>query len=338
MNSTTDLAGPPKGDRVPLVCVGCGYWGKNLIRNFLALDRAHVLGFCRSDAAKLAAMQDDHPSARLYPDIEAVVNDADVDAVVIATPVPTHYALAHRALEAGRHVFVEKPLTLSTDEAKELVALAEKQGRVLLVGHLLEYAPAVRTLKHAVDAGRIGRLRHLHMERLKFGKVRSEENVLWSFAPHDLSVIGFLLGPEARPTSVRTVGHCHLQPGTEDIVHLDLEYPGGVTAHLHVSWLHPETRRFVVAVGDEGMLVWDDTAPQNKVVLHRKTVNISELAAIDKGVESLSVEDAEPLRLECEHFLSCILDGAPPVSDGRDGLRVVETLERATEALHERTV
>jgi len=323
-----ESAGP-----VRIVCVGCGYWGQNLIRNFLALDRAHVLGFCRADAARLAAMRDEHPSARLYPGLDAVVGDADVQAVVIATPAPTHYALARRALEASKHVFVEKPMTLAAAEAAELVALAEEQRRVLLVGHLLEYAPAVRTLKAALDAGRIGRLRHLHMERLKLGKVRSEENVLWSFAPHDLSVAGFLLGPQARPASVRAAGWCHIQSGIEDIVHLNLEYPEGVTSHLHVSWLHPETRRFVVLVGEEGMLVWDDTARQDKVALHRKAIDVATLATSDKGAEPLVLDDAEPLRLECEHFLSCILDGTPPVSDGRDGLRVVETLERATQAL-----
>ena len=330
---TTDRAIPLASDRVGLACVGCGYWGTNLIHNFLALDRAHVLGFCRADPAKLAGMRGEHPDARLYPDLLAVVSDADVEAVVIATPAPTHYALARQALEAGKHVFVEKPMALAAAEAAELVALAEEHRRVLLVGHLLEYAPAVRALKAALDAGRIGRLRHLHLERLKLGKVRSEEDVLWSFAPHDLSVIGFLLGPQARPTDLRAVGRCHLQPGIEDIVHLDLDYPDEVGAHLHVSWLHPETRRFVVLVGEAGMLVWDDLAKQDKVVLHRKVVDVATLATLDEGAEPLVFEDAQPLRLECEHFLRCILDGAPPVSDGRDGLRVVETLERATRAL-----
>jgi predicted dehydrogenase len=204
---------------------------------------------------------------------------------------------------------------------------------VLLVGHLLEYAPAVRAVKAVLDAGRIGRLRHLHLERLKLGKVRSEENVLWSFAPHDLSVIGFLLGPQARPTDLRAVGRCHLQPGIEDIVHLDLDYPDGVSAHLHVSWLHPETRRFVVLVGEEGMLVWDDLAKQHKVVLHRKVVQVPTLSLADGGAEPVPFEDAEPLRVECEHFLDCVLGEASPISDGRDGLRVVDTLERATRIL-----
>jgi predicted dehydrogenase len=264
----------------------------------------------------------------------AVVRDPEVDAVVIATPAPTHHALAREALRAGKHVFVEKPMTLRTEEAEELVALAEEQGRVLLVGHLLEYSPAVRALREAIAAGQIGTVRHLHLERLKFGKVRSEENVLWSFAPHDLSVIGFLLGPEARPDAISAVGWCHLQAGIEDIVHVELDYPDDVSAHLHVSWWHPETRRFVVVVGPEGMLVWDDLAPpEKKVTLHRKVVDPSSLETMDRGAEPLPLAEVEPLRVECEHFLDCILNHATPISDGRDGLRVVEALERISEAL-----
>jgi predicted dehydrogenase len=316
-----------------LACVGCGYWGRNLIRNFLELPAAEVLGFCRANPDRLAAMAEQYPSARLYPTMTAVVADPDIEAVVIATPARTHYELAREALLAGKHVFVEKPMTLRANEAEALVTLADEGHRVLMVGHLLEYAPAVEALRDCLAEGRIGRVRHIHMERLKFGKVRSEENVLWSFAPHDISVMGFLLGPKARPREVRATGRCVLQPGIADIVHVDLTYPDEVTCHLHASWLHPETRRWVLVVGERGMLVWDDLAPEHKLTLHDKTVDLANLSTRDGGGAPVPFVEAEPLRRECEQFLACIAEGRTPRSDGRDGLRVVEVLVQATQAL-----
>ncbi len=321
--------------RVNLVCVGCGNWGRNVVRNFLSLDQANVLGFCRADQAKLEAMGREYPRARLYDSMARVVEDAEVEAVAIATPAPTHYDLALQALRAGKHVFVEKPMALRVVEAEDLVRAADQTGRVLMVGHLLEYSPAVRAIKEVLNAGAVGEVRHIHMERLKLGKVRSEENVLWSFAPHDISAAGFLLGPKAEPIDIRAVGHCYLQPAVEDMVHADLQYPGGVTVHIHVSWLHPEARRFVAIVGTAGMLVWDDLAERDKVVLHRKSVRLEDLATVDEGAEVVAVPDGEPLRNECQHYLDCILHGRTPVSDGEDGLRVVRALEAIGAALRE---
>jgi len=322
-----------EGRTVPLAIVGCGYWGSNLIRNFGAIDTARVVGFCRADPVKLAKMAEGHPGARLYPTIDEVVADPDLEAVAIATPAPTHFVLAEKALLAGKHVFVEKPMTLCPEEARRLVELSEASGLVLMVGHLLEYAPAVRRMKQVIESGALGAVRHMHMERVKLGKVRSEENVLWSFAPHDISMVGLLLGPDAQPVAARAVGHCILQSGIEDIVHLDLEYSGGVTVHIHVSWLHPEGRRGAVVVGDAGMLVLDDLAEDRKLTLHHKSVDRADLAIADDGTEPVPVEDAQPLRIECEHFLDCIVGNRVPVSDGRDGLRVVRALAMATEAL-----
>ncbi len=311
-------------------CIGCGAWGKNLLRVWDETDGSCVGAACRQDASRLHEVGEQYPDATLYSSPAELIADASIDAVSIATPPVTHCALAKQALLARKHVFVEKPMCLDSDEARKLAELADARDRVLMVGHLMEHHGPVKAVKALLDEGAIGELRHMHFQRLKLGRVRTEENVLWSFAPHDLSVVSFLLG--AVPQSVRATGYAYLQPDVEDIVYMDACYAQGVTMHVHVSWLHPESVRKVVLVGTEAMIVWDDMAKTDKVTLSRKSI-APDLSNQDAGDEPVPYEDSQPLQNECAAFIECINSNARPVNDGWDGWRVVRMLEAATEAL-----
>lgn len=312
------------GGTPQVAVLGAGAWGSNLARTL-------------HDLSALGAVVDPAPSVRRavaarYPGVAVHAALADVlgpgvAAVAIATPAATHHAIAKQALLAGKDVFVEKPMTLRPDDAEELTRLAEREGRVLMVGHLLLYQPAIEYIARQLRDGLLGRLHSLHQERLKLGRVRAEENVLWSFGVHDIAVLLHLVGSE--PTDVCTASHRILQPEVEDDVHLHLGFEGGVQAHLHVSWLWPETRRRLTVIGSEGMLTYDEVS--GVVTLHRKTVD-ADLAEHDGGTEVVFTSKDEPLRLEMEHFLARVRDRGRPLSDGWDGTRVVRVLERAAGA------
>ena len=309
------------GDTPQVAVLGAGVWGSNLARD---LD----------DLGALAAVVDPAPSIRRsvaarYHGVAVHAEPADalgpdVTAVVVATPAPFHHAIAKQALLAGKDVFVEKPMTLRSSDAEELTRLAEREGCVLMVGHLLLYQPAIEYIAQQLRGGQLGQLHSLHQERLKLGRVRSEENVLWSFGVHDIAVLLHLVGSE--PTDVRAVNHRVLQPEVEDDVHLHLGFGSGVRAHLHVSWLWPETRRRLTVIGSAGMLTYDEMS--GAVTLHRKTVG-PDLAHHDDGAEVVFQSQDQPLRLEMEHFLARVRDRGRPLSDGWDGTRVVRVLERA---------
>lgn len=312
-------------DRVQVAVLGAGRWGINLVRTFRDLDALAMV--VEVDERRRSQVRELVPGVPVLSDPEAALA-ADVPAVVIATPVTTHYALARQALEAGKDVFVEKLLTLSAAEAAELVELARRRGRILMVGHLLLYQPAIRWLKERLAAGLVGRVLGLHQERLNLGRVRSAENVLWSFGVHDLAVLLHLVG--APPRRVQATGQRALQPGIDDDVYVHLEFPDGVHAHLHVSWLWPEKRRRLTVVGSEAMVVYDELT--QTVTLHRKYVKPG-LEHVDEGSEVVFRGDGEPLRLECEHFLEAVRTRRPPVTDGRSGLEVLRVLEEAQRQL-----
>jgi len=312
-------------------CIGCGAWGANLLRVWQETAGAHVAGICRGNPERLGELVGQCPEAKRYATVEELLGDASVDAVSIATPPATHADIARQALLAGKHVFVEKPMCLDAAGARALAELADAQGRTLMVGHLMEHHGAVRAIKRTLDEGAIGRLRHLHFQRLKLGRVRSQEDVLWSFAPHDFSIASYLLG--TAPQTVRAVGHAYVQPQIADIVFVDAWYGGGVSLHVHVSWLHPETVRQLVVVGSEGMIVWDDMAKQDALRLHRKTVG-ADLRNIEGETVPIPFAALQPLQAECAHFVECISTGARPPNDGWDGVRVVQMLEAATRAMH----
>nr|BAL55174.1 oxidoreductase, Gfo/Idh/MocA family/transferase hexapeptide repeat protein [uncultured Acetothermia bacterium]BAL60215.1 oxidoreductase Gfo/Idh/MocA family/transferase hexapeptide repeat protein [Candidatus Acetothermum autotrophicum] len=315
-----------------LAIVGVGNWGKNLLRNFCALLGEERVVACDADPQRLQGARAQHPSIHTVSDFAALLDDAHVDAVVIATPVVTHYELARRALLAGKHVFVEKPIALRSQEAQELIELAERNKRVLMVDHLLEYHPAVERLKQLVQSGDLGEIFCLYSQRLNLGVIRTEENALWSLAPHDISVMLYLL--EQEPVRVHAHGACYLQKEIEDMVFVTLEFSKNILGHVHASWLDPQKIRKLVVIGSKKMAIFDDTA-QHKLVLLNKTVVRADHGFVlrDEGASSIDFEDREPLQIACEHFLQCIERGEQPRSDGHDGLRVLRVLEAAQRSL-----
>ncbi|HUF62708.1 MAG TPA: Gfo/Idh/MocA family oxidoreductase [Verrucomicrobiales bacterium] len=317
---TAPFSAPSAAEAVPQVAVlGAGAWGRHLVRAFD--DLGALAGVCDASTHVAEEIRRSHPSIDLWADLEEVLA-SDVAAVAVATPVPTHYAMARACLEAGKHVFVEKPLALRAADAEDLVERAERSGRVLMAGHLLLYQPAIRWIKQAIDEGRLGRLFSLHQERTKLGRARAVENALWSLGVHDVAVLLYLIGAE--PETAWACGHRGLQAGVEDDVYLHLRFPGGIQAHLHNSWLWPENRRRLTVIGEAGMLVYDESS--QTVALHQKRID-PDLRNVDGGEEIVFQGSADPLRLELAHFLECISNRARPLSDGRAGLAVVRVLE-----------
>lgn len=328
------------GERTTLACVGAGYWGRNLVRVFAGLPEVRLKTVCDANAGIRKAMRAQYPEVEAVASCEEVLGDREVEAVVLAVPAVRHFAAARAALEAGKHVFVEKPMTLSGGEAEELVELGERQGRTLMVGHLLEYHPAVEFLRETISLGELGEIYYLYSQRVNLGIVRRDENALWSFAPHDLSVILHLLGQV--PDSVSARGESYLQQGVEDVVFVNLHFPDGKMAQLQLSWLDPHKIRKLTIVGSRKMAVFDDMESTEKVRIYDKAAEREEYESYGDAI-TLRMGDiviphihmAEPLRLEAQHFVESIRSGKPPRSDGRDGLRVVRVLEAAQRSLQE---
>jgi predicted dehydrogenase len=307
--------------------IGAGGWGRNLARTLHELGALGGIAELRPELrAELSAL---YPDVPIYPD-QHLLLERDLPAMVIATPAATHFSIAKEALLAGKHVFVEKPLALATHEAEELVALARKQGRVLMVGHLLLYQPAVRWLKEFLDSGALGEIWSLHQERLNLGRVRTVENALFSLGVHDVALLLYLVGQA--PERVAAQGQAVLQPNVEDDVYLHLWFPRGVQAHIHASWLWPERRRRLTAIGAKGMLIYDEA--EQAISLHRKGIN-PDLTNRDEGAEVVfhGQGRGEPLRLELLHFLDCLAEGKRPLSDGESAVPVVRVLEEANRQL-----
>lgn len=305
--------------------LGAGPWGSNLIRTFRELGA--LAAVAEPDHEKRARVVESYPEVVIFSRADEVWS-SPWPAVVIATPVPTHYALARQALEAGKHVFVEKPLSLTAKEAEALVRLARERQLTLMVGHLLLYQPAIGWVKKQLDTGLIGDVVSLHQERLSLGRARSAENALWSLGVHDVAVLLYLV--DQRPVHLSASGQRVLQPTVEDDVRVEFAFSNGIRAHLHCSWLWPEKRRQLIIIGTKGMLVYDELA--QTVTLHRKCIS-SDLKARDEGAEVVFVGEGQPLRLECEHFLEAVQTGRRPLSDGESGLEVVRVLEDAQRQL-----
>lgn len=325
---------------VPIVgVVGVGGWGKNLARNYSQMQNVRLKYLCDLDEEKLALTQSQFPAEQTTTSFADLIGDPELNAVVIATTGPSHYDLCKRALLADKDVYVEKPFVLSVVEAEEIVALAENRKRVLMVGHLLEYHPVVRKLKEMIDTGELGEIRYVYSQRLNLGTVRIEENALWNFAPHDISVILYLLGMS--PTDVSARGQCYLQPNVEDVVFLSLNFGDKAMGHIHVSWLDPHKTRRLTIVGSKRMAVFDDLEPNEKLKIYDKGAEVNtdydtfaEYVGLRFGDITVPyIRVGEPLRLECEHFLECVQNRKVPVSDGQDGLRVVKVLEAADSSL-----
>ena len=313
---------------------GVGGWGNNVVR--VVGELADLAWVCDTDEGRLAEYGPRYPQARLTPSFDELLADEDVEAVVIATPVPTHYQLARQALEAGKHVFVEKPPAMRGEEMVELVELAETRGLVLMPGHLLLYHPGLAKVKELVDSGALGEVACVYGNRQNLGVIRSNENALWSLGVHDLSVILWLLGEE--PTEAVAYGMDYLQKGIEDVVFCFLRFPSGKVAHMHLSWLDPHKMRRMTVVGREKMVVFDDMELERKVTVYEKAPwepasTYGEWRTRTGDIFSPKIPNDEPLRLELQHFLRLVEEGPGDHREAHDGLAVVRTLDRLTTSL-----
>ena len=316
--------------------VGLGYWGPNLARNFDRLPGAELAWLCDDSAEVLERVAPAFPDARTTGDLDELLADPELDAVAIATPVPSHAALAERVLAAGKHCFVEKPLAQSAADAERVVEAAREAGRVLMVGHLLEYHPGLEQLGAIAAAGELGDIHYIYGNRLNLGKLRAEENALWSLGAHDVSVVLRLAGEE--PYECTAVGESYMRGGVEDVVFCFMRFPSGLAAHLHLSWLDPHKERRFTVVGSKKMATFDDMELERKLTVYDKGfdedfTSHGEYIARSGDVYSPRVGNEEPLRIECSHFVECVRDGTAPRSDGESGLRVVRVLEELQSSL-----
>ena len=310
--------------------VGLGYWGPNLARHFQSLPGCELAWCCDSDISRWEPLEERLRPARFTDRLEDLLEDPQLDAVALATPVPTHAPLAIAVLEAGKHCFVEKPLAVSVEDAERVTLAAAVADRVLMVGHLLEYHPGILALKAVVDAGELGELRYIYSNRLNLGQLRADENALWSLGAHDVSVVLALAGEE--PSELHALGESYVRDGVEDVVFAFLRFPSGLAAHLHLSWLDPHKERRFTVVGAKRMATFDDMAAEHKLTIYDKGFDehaggYDTYTARAGGVRSPQIADTEPLRLECEHFVACIREHRPPRTDGASGVRVVRVLE-----------
>jgi predicted dehydrogenase len=309
---------------------GLGYWGTNLARNLDASPHADLRWCCDPRPAERERLRERYREARFASDLEELLDDPGLEAVVLATPVPTHAELAARVLEAGKHCFVEKPLAQSVADAERVLEAERASGRTLMVGHVLEYHPALTRLKQIVDGGELGRIYYIYGRRVNLGELRADENALWSLGAHDVSVLLHLA--EEEPDEIWARGESYMREGIEDVVFGFLRFPSGLAAHLHLSWLDPHKARGFTVVGSKRMATLDDMDNERKVTVYdkgfdEKVDTYGEYITRAGDIRSPRVADDEPLRVEVEHFLACVRDGRRPLSDGVSGLRVVRVLE-----------
>lgn len=325
-------------NRIKIGCIGLGAWGKNLLREFARTPGAVVSIACDPSEAARQRARENHPEIHLAGRIDEVLA-SDVNAVVIATPPVSHYDVASRAIAAGKDVFVEKPLVLDVGDGEKLVAEAESANRVLMVGHIMEYNPAIDWLKRYIADGGLGNIYYVYATRVNLGQVRDNENAMWSLAPHDVSMISYLL--DDYPRRVTAVGNSYVRKGIEDVVFMNLEFSNNRMAHIHTSWLDPHKVRSLTIVGQKRMAVFSDTDPQEKIKVFDKGVDVSmnfetyaEYLTLRTGEVYIPlVDNTQPLALECRHFVECVRDRKTPRSDGRDGLRVLRVLSAAQQSL-----
>lgn len=334
---------PETGTNAHPLCVGvigCGYWGAKLVRNFQELPQAKLLATADLDEERRAHLRRQYPDLRVCADHREILGNAAIEAVVIATPPSTHASLAIEAMEAGKHVLVEKPLATSMRESEAMIEVSRRTGRTLMVGHTFVYNTAVEKLRQLVASGELGKLLYMRATRVNLGIFQPDINVVWDLATHDLSILMHLL--DARPIAVRAQGESYVQPGIVDVAWLTLDFPGGIMANVHVSWLDPCKIRRVTVVGDRKMAVYDDVAPLDKITLYDRGVEMPpptdtfgefQLSYRYGDVLSPRLQWEEPLKRECAHFVACAQSGASPLSGGQAGREVVAVLEAADRSL-----
>jgi len=320
--------------------IGCGQWGPNQIRSFFFHAKTRVVRICDTDAGRLAANQALFPGIQVTQNYKEITQSPDIDAVVITTPVSTHYQIAEDALSHGKDVLCEKPLAIRAEECDQLARLAEKNKRILMVGHVFLFNPGILELKKLVRAGEIGELHYLHAQRTNLGPVRQDVNAVYDLASHDLSIFNFLLG--AQPKVLSATGKCYLQKDVEDVAFISLEYPGNVLAHIHVSWLDPKKIRQITVVGTQKMMTWNDLSPSGPVEIYSKHVEKDpyyhdfgqfHLLVKEGEVRIPFIKNTEPLKQQADHFIECLLERKKPVTDGEFAAQVVRTLEEIEKIL-----
>jgi predicted dehydrogenase len=322
--------------------IGCGYWGPNLIRNFSHLKGSDVLICSDLSEERLAHMRSLYPKLETTTDYRRVLARQDVDAVVVATPPETHFKLTTEALRAGKHVFVEKPLALSANEGASMVDEARKAGRVLLVGHTFVYTAAVNKMKEVIESGELGEVFYVSTTRVNLGIFQEHVNVVWDLAPHDVSILNYIL--DRMPESVATQASCSIRKNVEDVAFMTMRYPGNVLAHVHVSWLNPNKIRSTTVVGSKKMLVYDDISALEKIRIYDKGVTVTphydtfgefQLSYRYGDILIPRLDDSEPLKVACQHFVDCVEKGLRPRSSGVHGLEVVRVLEAAVASIRD---
>jgi len=324
---------------INLAVVGCGYWGPNLIRNFIQISDVYLSMVCDLDQVRLNRIQRQYPAIKITTSFSDLLEDSSIEAIAIATPATTHFSLVKEALASGKHVLVEKPFTLNCEDARTLVALADKKQCILMVGHLMIYHPALQKLKQFIQSGELGEIYYLYSTRVNLGQVRHDENVLWSLGPHDVSIALYLL--DAEPKEVMAYGVSYLQPPIEDVVFLFLQFPDKKLVQIHLSWLDPHKIRKLTVIGSKKMAVLDDMEPQEKLKFYDQGVVLNK--SFGSALDSISlrfgdiyipkVDGIEPLQVECQHFIDCIRTGKKPLTDGYSALKVVQILEAAEKSI-----
>lgn len=320
--------------RKNIAVVGCGHWGKNLVRNFSELGSLRTICDPDQEIAKNISSQYEVNNSLF----EELLSDRDIKGVVLAVPAPLHASMAINAMNAGKHVYVEKPLAMNNLEAKKMIVSAKENGVRIMVGHLLQYHPVFMALRDLVESGEMGELQYIYSNRLSFGKIRSEEDVIWSFAPHDISMILSLVGQE--PTTVRAESSSILQPDIADIATVHMEFKSSLKAHISTSWLHPYKEQKLVVIGNKAMAVFDDTRPwDEKLALYSHVVqSTGSLPTLEKAeVKFLNVIQSEPLRNECQHFMDVVANNILPLTNGEEGLGVLNVLSAASQSLSTNT-
>ena len=324
---------------IKIAVVGCGYWGPNLIRNFYEIPKSEVLVCCDLNRIKLENIKRKYHFMTITEKFSDILNNKDIDAVAVATPPGTHYKLARDILLANKHVFIEKPITLNSKDAEDLIKIAKQKKRILMVGHTFEYSPAVNKLKELINSGELGKIHYIYTNRLNLGLFQNT-NVIWDLATHDISIVLYL--SNKKPVSVLAKGKSHIQEGIEDVAFITLTFEDGSIAHFHVSWLDPCKVRKTVIVGDKKMVVYDDVEPLEKLKVYEKGVSKHDdystfgefqLSYNYGDIIIPKIDNAEPLKIECTHFLDCIETGKTPRSSGEVGLLVVKILEAAEKSV-----
>ena len=320
--------------------VGCGYWGPNLVRNFVSLSGCKVVKMCDLDQSRLSHLQSLYPALETTRDFNEIINDTDIDAVVIATPVRFHFEMAKASLEAGKHTFVEKPMTSSVAESKELVEIADTKKLTLMVGHTFIYSAPVRRIKAIIDSGELGEVQYISCQRLNLGLFQKDINVAWDLAPHDISIILYIMQGDL--VSVNCQGKAHVNENIEDVTNMTLNFSDGGMAFVQSSWLDPNKVRKMTVVGNKKMLVYDDLEPLEKIKIYDKRVEIPphydtfaefQYAYHYGDMYAPYIKMTEPLKVESQHFIDCIKDGSKSLSSGLDGLKVIQVLEASSQSL-----